>query len=65
MTFDDATLLTEREILVMATSSKFFSQEILLAVSEAAKAFGYELQDNLKHFKQTSTLCSQMAEPKC
>ena len=51
MTFYDAVLVTEREILVMATSSKFFAREF--AVSEAAKALGYELRDNLKHFKQT------------
>ena len=49
MTFYDAALLMEREILVMATSSKFSTLEISLA-AEVAKALGYELRDNLKHF---------------
>ena len=54
MTYYDAVLLlTEVILVVMATSSKFSAQEISLAVSEAAKALGYELPDNLKHFKQT------------
>ena len=43
MTFYDTALQTEREILVMATFSKLFDREISLAVSEAAKALGYEL----------------------
>ena len=52
MTINDAALvlLTEREILVIATSSKVSAREIYLAASEAAKALGYELRDNLRHF---------------
>ena len=52
MTFYDAALLTDREILVMATSSKFSAREDSLAESEAAKALGYELRDNLKHLNR-------------
>ena len=44
MTFYDAALLTVREILVLATSSKFSTREISLAVSEAAKALGYDCE---------------------
>ena len=44
MTINDTALLTEREILVMATFSKVSTREISLAVSEAAKALGYELE---------------------
>ena len=65
MTFYDAALLTEREILVMATSSNVSAREISLVASEASKALGYELRDNLKHFKRTKHCSrSQMARTK-
>ena len=44
MTFYDIALLTEREVLVIATSSTVSAREISLAASEAAKALCYELE---------------------